>query len=337
MNPLLSICIPSYNRPNTLIRLLNSIKTKYIYEIEIIIAEDKSPKREEIKNSVFDFVALNSLNVKLIENEINLGYDKNLRNLIHLANGNFVLFMGDDDVFVDGALDKFIEYIKNHMDIAYFLRSYQKKRINGSLEIFRYFDKSCEFSPGFDSYTKLFRKSVFISGFTINRDLAEALSTDVFDNTLLYQLYLVSEIALNFRCAYPNIILTELDENGIPFFGSSETEKELYTPGEITINNSINFIKGYFKITNYIDIKYNIDSTKIVRLDMSKYSYPILSIQRDKGLKLFKFYYKELNKIGLNVTPYYYIYYIALCIFGVKVCDSIILFVKRMLKRTPKL
>ena len=48
----LSICIPSYNRPDELLRLLTSIDAKDDNNIEIVIREDCSPKREEIRNVV---------------------------------------------------------------------------------------------------------------------------------------------------------------------------------------------------------------------------------------------------------------------------------------------
>ena len=52
---LFSICIPSYNRPAEIRRLLNSIDTTHVDEVEIVICEDKSPKREEIRKQVLDF------------------------------------------------------------------------------------------------------------------------------------------------------------------------------------------------------------------------------------------------------------------------------------------
>ena len=40
------------------------------------------------------------------ENEKNLGYDGNLNQLVRTAQGKWLVFMGDDDEFIPGALDK---------------------------------------------------------------------------------------------------------------------------------------------------------------------------------------------------------------------------------------
>ena len=82
---LFSICIPSYNRPAEIRRLLNSIDTTHVDEVEIVICEDKSPKREEIRKQVLDFKSKTQYEVNYIENEENCGYDKNLRNLIQIG------------------------------------------------------------------------------------------------------------------------------------------------------------------------------------------------------------------------------------------------------------
>jgi hypothetical protein len=70
---------------------------------------------------------------------------------------------------------------------------------------------------------------------------------------------------------------------------------------------------------------------------MSKYFYPSLAIQREKGLKEFFRYVKELNKIGFNITIYYCIYIVSLVVFGKNICDSAIVFLKKILGKTPRL
>ena len=50
--PFLSICIPSYNRAQFLKPLLDSIICQTYQNFEIIICEDLSPQREEIKNII---------------------------------------------------------------------------------------------------------------------------------------------------------------------------------------------------------------------------------------------------------------------------------------------
>ncbi len=336
-NKLITIAIPSYNRPKELLRLLESIDSTQNEKIEIVICEDKSSKREEISSVVNSFKDKTIYEVKYYENKINLGYDKNLKELIRKSSGDFIVFMGDDDTFIPNALDKLIEFLEQNKKLGYVLKSHQYIFKDGRVEKFRYFEGNQIFKASEDTYIELFRKSVFISGFTINRDYIENLLIDNFDGGLLFQLYLLAEVSLNHDCAYFDTPLTQALEEGVPFFGNSESEKDLYTPGTITIENSLNFLKGFFYITGYIDKKYKLNSTDKIKKDMSKYFYPSLAIQREKGLKEFFRYIKELNKIGFNITIYYHIYIVALVLFGKKNCDSTIVFLKKMLGKTPKL
>lgn len=337
MKTTISICIPSYNRPQELLRLLESIDSKYTNNVEIVICEDKSPKRTEIGEVVAKFSEKANYKVNYNENEINLGYDNNIKNLVKRASNDFIIFMGDDDIFIPGALDKLISFLNDHSDIGYVLKSHQHKFKSGNIEKFRYFDGSKVFPKGQETYVKLFRRSVFISGFTINRHYVKDLIVDDFDGGLLYQLYLLAEVSLNYDCAYFDEPLTMAFDEGTPYFGSSETEKGRYTPGTITVENSLNFLQGFFDITRYIDSKYNLNSTELVKKDMSKYFYPSLAIQRDKGVKVFLNYVEKLNRMGFNCSIYYYIYVAGLTIFGKNVCDRIVSDLKSALGKTPQL
>lgn len=335
--PFLSICIPSYNRPVEIGRLLESIDIRDKDAIEIVVCEDKSPKRMQIRETVIQYAAKSPYSVNYVENDENCGYDRNLRQCINHAIGKYVMFMGDDDVFVPGTMDKYISFLREHGELGYILRSYRTVHNGGSIEQFRYFSKTLFFEPGFETYVTLFRKSVFISGFCFRKEWAEEFLVDSFDGSLLFQLYLVAEICMRHPAAYYSEPITQMFEGGIPYFGNAETEKNLYTPGTVTLDNSTNFVEKYFMLTNFMDDKYGFDSTTVVKKDMSKYSYPILSIQRKNGIKVFREYNIRLRKLGLDCTLYYNLYYYLLLLFGEKPCDWGIRMIKKILKRTPHL
>lgn len=336
--PFISICIPSYNRSAELLRLLRSVDcSKHRSELEIVICEDHSPRREEVRRAVNEFKQETPFDVVYRENGTNLGYDKNLRELVRIARGVWIVFMGDDDVFVPGALDKFFDFLAEHKNLGYVLKSHELVHGNGKVEKFRYYPGTTFFDSGVDSYVALFRKSVLISGFAIRRDLSTPFLIDEFDGTLLFQMYLLAEIVLKYPAAYFDEPLTRQYEGGIPLFGNAQSEKHLYTPGTITVQNSLNFLKGFFKITAYIDKKYNLASTNRIRKDMSKYFYPSLAIQREKGMATFLGYVRELNKIGFGITGYYYAYVLFLLVFGRRMCDNGIRILKNVLGKTPQL
>ena len=336
--PLVSICIPSYNRPDTLVRLLKSVDVENEKDIEIVICEDKSPKREAISRQIEKFSQETKYKIIYKENKINLGFDKNLKELIRNANGQWIVYMGDDDEFVVGALGKLTAFLKEHPELGYVLKSHYSFNKDKKVEKFRYYEGTKFFEAGFQTYVSLFRKSVFISGFIIKRELLLPYLIDEFDGTLLFQLYLLAEVVLKYPAAYFDEPLTQAYEEGIePLFGMAEAEKKLYTPGIITVENSINFLKGFFKITEFIDKKYNLDSTAAIKKDMSKYFYPSLAIQREKGIKEFLKYVSRLNNLGFNITIYYYIYVIGLLVFGKNICDNAIRILKNIIGKTPQL
>jgi abequosyltransferase len=336
---LLSICIPSYNRPDEIKRLLNSIDCKHT-EIEIVICEDCAPLRNLVREVVEEFATNSVYKINYIENENNLGYDRNLRKLIEVSSGDFVLFMGDDDRFFDGALDKFINFIKNNLDVGYILRSYYAEHLDGRIEIFKYFNSTQRIECSLQNSAFLFKRTVSIAGVTFKRSEALKLSTSKFDGSLLYQLYLVLEISFKCNTVYcdiPVAIVAQTFRLDKPHFGASKNESK-FQPGKVTPSNSIAFTKGFFEISKSFDIEHNTNITKLIRKDLSKYSYPILSIQRKNGfLHFLKYSINLAIQTGINESFYYYFYSFSLLIFGEKICDNIIIIIKNKLGYTPKL
>lgn len=335
---LLSICIPSYNRPEQLVALLQSIDCDP-EKVEVLVCEDNSPKREQIREKIETFKQDTRYRLRYYENERNLGYDGNLRRLVHLATGMYVMFMGDDDLFIPGALDRYMGFLSKNLDRKYILRSYQVIHHDGNVEYFRYLPESRTLPAGEETVAWLFKRSVTICGFTISRDEAQAAATSDLDGTLLYQVYLMARICLFNESAYCDIPIVQAVQTfreDKPMFGTSEAEKGRYTPGAVTQDNSINFTKAYFEVTKYLDKQHGTNLTLKVRFDLSKYSYPFLSIQRKRGLGPFLKYAKRLEtEVGFGCTPYFYIYKWALVLFGESVCDRLIMYLKRCYGYTP--
>ena len=211
-NIFLSICIPSYNRPSDLRRLLESIDSKYFGEIEIVIKEDKSPKRDEIREAVMSYQQTSNYHVNYIENDINLGYDANIRSFLQAAKGKWIIYMGDDDLFIPTSLDEYIGFLKSHDDLGYVLRRYRAEYSNGNIEEYRYSNKDEFLEPGQKSIVEFFRRSVFISGFTFQRELFDDYNCEALDGTLLFQLYIQASICLKNKSAYCDIPITKLIE-----------------------------------------------------------------------------------------------------------------------------
>ena len=320
-------------------RLLKTIDTKQSEDIEIVVCEDCSPRQEEIRQVITQFRELQKYKVLYSENSKNLGYDGTLCELVKQANGVWLVFMGDDDEFVPDALDKVIDFLKQHSELGYVLKSHYLIHENQKKERFRYFGKTEFFKPSVATYIELFRKSVFIAGFMIRRDYATSYLTNRFDGTLLMQLYLLAEVVLKHPSAYFDEPFTQQYASHAHNVGDVmfDREKNTFVPRRPTLDISLNFLKSFSLITKYIDKQHLINSTDLIKKDMSKYFYPSLAVHRDEGLRFFINYVRELNKLGFNSSFYYYIYVILLTLLGKRVCDWGIYQLKKLLGSTPRL
>ena len=337
--PFISICILSYNRPETLLRLLKTIDTTYKNDIEVVISDDFSPRREEIRKVVDIFSTKVSYSICLNLNEKNLGYDKNFNNLVKIARGRWLVFMGDDDEFVPHAFDKIFQFLKSNDNLGYVMKSHLLVHEDGQTEKFRYLKNTTFFDPGCDAYLKLFRRSVFIAGFMIRRDYAVPYVTDRFDGSMLMQLYMLAEVVLRYPSAYFDEPFT------LQYASHSHNEKDVmydrtndkFIPRRPTIDISISFLKSFLEISKYIDRSHGIDFADSIRRDMSKYFYPNLAVHRSEGVIHFCRYVLALRKTGFDCTIFYYVYVLALLFLGKSNCDHIIFKLKNWFGYTPQL
>jgi len=330
----ISICIPSYNRPSGIKRLLESIDSKrHINDIQIVICEDYAPKRLEVRAVVEEYKNKSIYQVKYVENPINFGHGKNWRQCSNQADGEFLIYMGDDDDFIPEALDPFIDWVKNHSSLGYILRAYRSINPQGSIEYFKYYSKDTFFEPGIKGYTEFFKKSMLMSGYTIKREYANQYSEDCLDSTLYFQMYLAAEVCLKYPSGYCNIPIAQFIGDGISYFGTNEVEKGMFTPG-LNAAGSLTCFYNVLKITNYIDEKYGLNSTDIINMETSKYSsYSTMSLYRQYGIKQYIVSCRELRKIGLDSSNYFNFYYIALLFFGANNCNTVIRLIKKIVGR----
>lgn len=249
--------------------------------------------------------------------------------------------MGDDDLFVPGALIHFLEFLNKNYDKPYILRSYLTKHLDGRTEYFRYPPNSRVLPHSETMVAWLFKRSVTICGFTISRAEALKHSTDKLDGTLLYQVYLMSQVCLrndSIYCDIPVAHAMQTYRQDFAMFGSSEAERSRFTPGKVSHDNSINFTKAYFEVTQYLDRQHGTNLTQLVLQDLAKNSYPFLSIQRKHGISSFLKYAKRLEKeIGFGCAYHYYIYKWALVFLGEDLCDRVIRRIKVYIGHTPNL
>ena len=117
--PLLSICIPTYNRAELLRSTLAAVapQVKDLEdEVELVVSDNCSV--DHTKAVVDSF--MNSCPIVYHRNDENIGFPKNIAILTgRLAHGEYGWIIGDDDTIREGGVRKVVEILKAHAELDY--------------------------------------------------------------------------------------------------------------------------------------------------------------------------------------------------------------------------
>ncbi len=114
--PLISICIPAYNRPQYLKRLLDSIAIQSFTSFEVIVTDD-SPGNE-VETFLQQLTV--SFALQYVKNSKPLGTPANWMEGIKYANSTWIKIMHDDDWFAnEDSLQKFANAISGEVDCIF--------------------------------------------------------------------------------------------------------------------------------------------------------------------------------------------------------------------------
>lgn len=96
----ISITISTYNRPNMLIRLMDSIIMQVYSNYEIIIIDDKST--DDTETVINKYIASHpKIKIEYYINETNMGVSESKKRGYELCQGDIIIFSDDDDFFID--------------------------------------------------------------------------------------------------------------------------------------------------------------------------------------------------------------------------------------------
>jgi glycosyltransferase involved in cell wall biosynthesis len=337
MKPIISVCIPAYNRPELLTPLLYSIVNQDYNSYNIVICEDDSPKRSEIRKVTSQYIDQYPGLIQYYENESNLGFDGNVRRLFEKADGDFCLFMGNDDLMCPGALSIVAGALDRYPNVGVVMRSYAS--FEGSpdniKQIHRYFPTERFFPAGPETIVTFYRRLVVLPGIAIHRQAALKFATDRFDGTALYQVYLVANILAEKNGLFLPEIIALNRHGGIPDLGNSPKEKGRFVPAQQTPDSSVYFVAGMLEIAQYVEANRNIKIYEKILKDIGNYSYPILAIQAKRSLSVFLCYTYQLAQLGFWKNAKFYLYLLSLLLLGPERMDHMISRIKNQLGFTP--
>lgn len=108
----LSICIPTYNRANTIIEAVESVLRQNINnsEVEIVVSDNGS--KDETKKLLESYV--NKGLIRYFEFTENMGADVNFLKVIEVARGEYCWFLGSDDALPEYS----VQFMLSQIDIA---------------------------------------------------------------------------------------------------------------------------------------------------------------------------------------------------------------------------
>ncbi|MCH5717219.1 glycosyltransferase family 2 protein [Niabella hibiscisoli] len=95
--PLISICIPAYQRVEYLDRLLQSIVNQEFKDFEVIVTDDSPDNSVQVLCEKY----VNRITLTYHKNEVSLGTPANWNKAISLAQGSWIKLMHDDDWFTN--------------------------------------------------------------------------------------------------------------------------------------------------------------------------------------------------------------------------------------------
>lgn len=337
---LFSVCIPAYNRVEYLPELLESILSQQFYDFEIVLCEDASPQRKQIKAVVEEYIAQYGADkINYIENEKNLGFDANFRTMIRASRGDFCVIMGNDDVMLPCALKYYADILLRHPNSGVVLRSFVTfaGSLENVLQVHRFWATETYFAPGDDAVVNFYPKLVAMAGLVLNRDACLQVETDIYDGTLFYQMYLALKVLpLKGGVAVPDVTVA-VRKGILPDFGVNEKEKSGFIPGERGASFDVELNRSIIAIARAELYTIKPKLFKRILKSLGDSSYSALAHQAHLPLRQFFSYYKELRDLGLGESKWLSRYFLLLSIFGTTKLNVVVRFVKKLLGHTPRI
>ncbi|MBD3279275.1 MAG: glycosyltransferase [Candidatus Pacebacteria bacterium] len=110
-NPLVTICITTYNRAQLLTAAVRSVQDQTYKNLEIIIINDHSTDQTP---QVIKKLQKNDSRVRVFTHRTNQGLAKSRNQAIRAAHGKYFSFLDDDDLWDKDLIDNFVQLAEKH-------------------------------------------------------------------------------------------------------------------------------------------------------------------------------------------------------------------------------
>ena len=112
-NPAVTVCIPTYERPEMLRRSLQSVLWQSWRDVEVIVSDNASDDR--VAEVVASFQDPRVVHDRLPEN---IGLFGNLSRCLRLGSGRYRVMLPDDDLMLPGNLESKVRFLDAHPEVG---------------------------------------------------------------------------------------------------------------------------------------------------------------------------------------------------------------------------
>lgn len=191
--PLISFCIPTYNResylPKSLDAIISQLDENSKKLVEILISDNASADAT-VKVAQSYIETRRDLNIRLISNSTNLGMDGNFISCYKNATGKYVCLVSDDDFFLPGKVAYLLNLFDLHPNIdGVFLNPFP---IGGCLEEA---EKIC-FDPD-EMLERVGNRLVHLGALIFKREIFLKKQYDKYDGSYLVISYIFLDVFRN--------------------------------------------------------------------------------------------------------------------------------------------
>ena len=305
-HPSITVAVPAYNRTRELEELLQSFLEASVLPDELLVSEDQSAERPQIRDLVAQYVprlAERGCSLRLIENATNLGYDGNVRSAIENSASDWVMLLGNDDVIAKNGIEFAQEFISSHPDVQMVSRTFYRfvDDWHSPIGVSRAHSQDGVFSQLNASPAVAFRLCGFVGGLIVNRAWATSLATTAYDGTLYYQLYLAFHAYCESGIGYISRVVVGGRTGNIPLFGTAAAEKALHLPGSYRPKARAHMWASVLRIANDIGQLKRTSLQDAVRHELdSRQSFHVFEMMATSPRSTLLELRDELRRVGLQ-------------------------------------
>jgi hypothetical protein len=305
----LTIAVPVYSRPDELRQLLSSIAGMEVLPGEVLLCEDQSPERQSLSRIAIEWkhiFASKGCVLRYVENEENLGYDGNVRNLFVRATRTWVMLLGNDDAMLPEAVPAIQRFIAANRGIRLVSRTFIRfsKDVRHIVGITKLSDVDHVYTKENTQPGMILRLCGFVGGLIVDREWACGVATDKYDGTLYYQMYLAAEAFCMNGIGYIATPLVGSRAGNPPLFGSAQSEKGAHVPGAYSPKARAAMWSGILRICRDVERKTSVPMSRSVRRELSgRQSFHVFELVAVQGRRETIALIHEFSQLGLMRHP----------------------------------